>query len=439
MFERRRAHRIVSGPHAALLALGVALVGISCAKHRAVPDATVPTAAPASATAANSAPPPIAPPAASESDPVVRVGAKFRYASAILKEERAYWVDLPEGYDAGRNAQTTYPVLYLLDAERFFAQASATVKFMSQLGSIPEMIVVGIPSTDQRKRDMTPTHSLQGPNGETTQRGAKSGGADVFLSSLQKELIPRVEASYRTLPYRILVGHSMTGLFALHAFLQDPASFHAIIAMDPSLWWDDGLLAKRAAASMSTSKNLRNSVYIGAAGHDMHDTAGPKAATQAFYQAIKSLPSPNFRAKLQSFEDESHGSVPFPSFYYGVAFTFHGYQVPTPDAVKDPAEILAHYRQFSEKRGAVFEPPEAAFAMIGYILLFDQKKVDEAIAVLEENAKRHPSSPEAHEYLGQAYLMKEDKAAAIRSFERVLQLKPGDEEATKHLKSVRAK
>lgn len=120
---------------------------------------------------------------------------------------------------------------------------------MSQLGSIPETIVVGIPSTKQRTRDMTPTHSLKGPNGELTQRGAKSGGADAFLSSLQKELVPLIEAKYRTMPYRVLAGQSLTGLFALHALIQDPASFHAIIAMDPSLWWDGHLLAKRAATT----------------------------------------------------------------------------------------------------------------------------------------------------------------------------------------------
>lgn len=77
--------------------------------------------------------------------------------------------------------------------------------------------------------------------------------------------------------------------------------------------------------------------------------------------------------------------------------------------------------------------------MVAYVLLFEQKKVDQAIAVLEENAKRHPSSPQAHEYLGQAYLAKEDKAAAMRCFERVLQLKPGDEEATQQLQNARGK
>ncbi|MET0594796.1 MAG: alpha/beta hydrolase-fold protein [Polyangiaceae bacterium] len=406
---------------------------LSCAKSRAVPDSAAPIAS------TRVAPAPVAPPAI-EREPVARFGTKFRYASDILKEEREYWIDLPENYDVAASAKTAYPVLYLLDAERFFAQAAATVKFMSELGTIPPMIIVGIPSTDARTRDMTPTHSLKGPNGETTQRGAKSGGADLFLSALKKEIFPRIEAQYRTIPYRTVVGHSLTGLFALHAFLEDAASFNAVIAMDPSLWWDDQLLAKRAATRFSTKENLRNSIYIGTAHLDLDgDGKRPRAATEAFYRAIQSLPPPNFRSKLQSFEDESHGSVPFPAFYYGLSFTFSDYQVPMADAVKEPGYVVAHYRQFSERRGATFVPPEAAFSTVGYVLLFAHKKVDEAIALLEENVRIHPSSPQAHEYLGEAFLVKDDKGAAIRCFERVLQLKPGDEEATKHLKSLRAK
>jgi predicted alpha/beta superfamily hydrolase len=418
--------------------VSIALI-LSCAKRGAVSESRALTPAGEHTTESRAVHSVTDRPAtANAPEAVARLGAKSRYASAILKEEREYWVDLPDGYDARSGATSRYPVLYLLDAERFFAAAASTVKFMSQLGTIPEMIVVGIPSTKTRTRDMTPTHSLKGPNGEPTQRGATSGGADSFLSSLQTELISAIEARYRTMAYRVLVGHSLSGLFALHAFVQDPTLFHAVIAMDPSLWWDDQLLARRAATQLSSRKNLRNSVYIGTAKDTSASNRSPKAATQAFYQAIRSLPSAHLRSKLQPFEDEDHQTVSLPSFYYGLSFIFEHYAVPPDDAVSDPAALVAHYRQFSEKRGVVFEPPEAAFAMVAWVLLFDQKKVDEAILVLEENVRRHPSSPQAHDYLGQAYLAKGDKAAAIRSFERVLQLKPGDEDATEQLKNLRA-
>jgi predicted alpha/beta superfamily hydrolase len=439
MFSFPRVLRAYTlGSRVTCFGLAGVFAGISCAKPPALSAPAAPSGAASTAVAGEEHPAPRS--STNESDPVARIGAKYRYSSAILKEERDYWIDLPDGYDSAGAAQMKYPVLYLLDAERFFAQASTIVKFMSGLGTIPEMIVVGIPSTAHRTRDMTPTHSLTGPNGESRQRGAKSGGGDVFLSSLQTELFPLIEGKHRAMPYRILVGHSLTGLFVLHAFLTDPSSFQAIVAMDPALWWDDHLLAKRAAAGLSNLKNPRNSVYIGAAHHDEADRGlGPKAATQAFYRAIHALSSPTFRSKLQTFDEEHHGSVPLPSFYDGLRFIFDGYALIPPSAVQRPADILAHYRQYSEKHGATFEPPEMAFAVAAFDLLFERKKVTEAIAVLEENAKRYPSSPRAHDYLGQAYLAKGDKPAALRCFQRVLELDPGDQEAVKQLENARAK
>jgi uncharacterized protein len=128
---------------------------------------------------------------------------------------------------------------------------------------------------------------------------------------MKKELLPRIEAQYRTMPYRILAGHSVTGLFALYAFVEDPTVFQAVVAMDPSVWWDDQLLVKRAAATIPSRKNLHNSVYIGTSKREVRGvkTSGSKAATQAFYRALASAGSPTFRTKLQSFEDENHDSV----------------------------------------------------------------------------------------------------------------------------------
>jgi 8-oxo-dGTP pyrophosphatase MutT (NUDIX family) len=48
-----------------------------------------------------------------------------------------------------------------------------------------------------------------------------------------------------------------------------------------------------------------------------------KVSTRAMPTAAdpvhQSIPSPNLRCKLQSSEDENHGSVAFPSFYYGLS------------------------------------------------------------------------------------------------------------------------
>jgi predicted alpha/beta superfamily hydrolase len=49
-----------------------------------------------------------------------------------------------------------------------------------------------------------------------------AGGADSFLRFIREELLPEVDRKYRTAPFRILMGHSLGGLFALHAFSRSP-------------------------------------------------------------------------------------------------------------------------------------------------------------------------------------------------------------------------
>ena len=81
---------------------------------------------------------------------------------------------------------------------------------------MPEVILVAVVNTD-RTRDLTPTKIADRP-GET-------GGADRFLDFFEKELIPAIESRYRTQKFRVFAGHSLGGLFALHALFTRPELF----------------------------------------------------------------------------------------------------------------------------------------------------------------------------------------------------------------------
>jgi predicted alpha/beta superfamily hydrolase len=150
---------------------------------------------------------------AQEKDPTIKIGEKFTLHSTVLNEERPYWLYLPESYNSKTQSPEAYPVLYLLDGDALFHTATGVVEFMSRNGNdqIPELIVVAIPSTN-RNRDLTPTHSLINQIGKESKSLTSSGGADAFLRFLQEELVPRIYASYRTLPFRILAGHSLGGV-----------------------------------------------------------------------------------------------------------------------------------------------------------------------------------------------------------------------------------
>ena len=58
-------------------------------------------------------------------------------------------------------------------------------------------------------------------------RRTASGGADQFLRFIEKELKPWVDERYRMNGYSILMGHSLSGLFGMHAFVTQPDAFDA--------------------------------------------------------------------------------------------------------------------------------------------------------------------------------------------------------------------
>jgi predicted alpha/beta superfamily hydrolase len=380
---------------------------------------------------------PHSPPAGDDS--VLRIGDSFQLSSKVLKEERRYWVHLPETYKPGKPSPTTYPVLYVLEGESNFQPAVAMVDFLTTYAMIPEMIVVGLTTTD-RIRDMTPTQNAKGPHGDADPSLAHSGGAEAFERFLETELIPKIESTYPTMPYRVLAGHSLGGLLSLHAVLKNPAPFQAVIAMDPALWWDDQVVVKQAAARLSKPDPRLTSIYVSTGALPLdngEDATEGRAATKAFGAILDRSASPRMRAKVQTFERDNHQSVRFPSLYDGLLYTFEGYKIATSALIDDPSRIDAHYREISAKFGVEMHAPQRVMDLVSFSLLFEKKKVDEAIAVLERSAKTYPHSAAAHEHLARAYLVKGDKASAIRCYERAVELDPTQEEMKGELAKLR--
>ena len=150
----------------------------------------------------------------SEPQPIT-IGETFSLTSEVLGEERAYSVYLPASYHSTTYAPRRYPVLYLLDGDANFHPTTGMVRYMGEgingNVQIPELIVVAIPNTD-RNRDLTPTHSMIGNGGVVAPSLEASGGGDRFLDFIERELFAAIDSTYRTLPYRVLVGHSFGGL-----------------------------------------------------------------------------------------------------------------------------------------------------------------------------------------------------------------------------------
>jgi predicted alpha/beta superfamily hydrolase len=378
---------------------------------------------------------------AQEKDPAIKIGEKFTLRSNVLDEERPYWVYLPESYNSKAQSPEAYPVLYLLDGDALFHTATGVVEFMSRNGNdqIPELIVVAIPNTN-RNRDLTPTHSLTTQIGKESKSQASSGGGDAFLRFLQEELVPRIDASYRTLPYRILAGHSLGGLLAIHALLTAPATFQGILAIDPSLWWDNQIVVRKEKEFLATAKGLHNGVFISIANTPQIGTFNnPKLneETVRTFARLLELNSHGVRSRLKYFAAEDHGSVPLLSLYDGLLFIFDGYRPVWASFLDPPSNVTSHFENVSDRIGVELLPPEQLVNSMGYSLLYELREVDKAIGLFKLNVSLYPKSFNAYNSLAESYLVKGDRALAVTNYETSLQLNPDNQKAKDQLQKLK--
>ena len=310
------------------------------------------------------------------------IGERVTMKSDLLDETRSILVYTPETYDLGAEH---YPVMYLLDGTAHFHHVSGIVRFLAGNGLIPEMIIVAIENTD-RIRDLSPTKD---------RRWETSGGAGQFMNFLTEELIPFVERGYRTEPYRILVGHSLGGEFAVYSLLYHPRVFNAYIAISPYLLYDDDYLVKQAKSKLKGKyDHVRFYMTVG--------NEPPYFASLAEFEKIVQDKRPEgFAFRYVKYPDEDHGSNPHQSIYEGLEWIFEGWKVGNDIFSKGLAAIDAHYAGLSENYGLEIKTPEYLINLMGYNYL-NKKDLETAIVIFRENVKRYPKSANVYDSLGEA-------------------------------------
>ncbi len=356
----------------------------------------------------------------------ISIGKEYKLSSKILQEERRYLVSLPASYEQDEfYRQKRYPVVVLLDGDTHFQTATGLIKAMSaaETEQIPEMIVVAVPNTN-RNRDLTPTITGLSPEVNQPENGTAKGGGAAFLQFLEQELLPQIDKAYRTLPYRVLVGHSMGGLLAADAFLKQ-RSFHAYLLIDPSLWWNNQIIIQQAKTVLEKNKMSKANFYISQANNPFNEGAAVDAkgkAIQAFVTYLQNNQSESFRVKHDFFPTEDHFSVPSISLYQGLLFLFEGYKFPLNTLkVKSANDVRQHYALFSQRLGVNIIPPGKLVNQVGLFLLYSEKKVDKAIEILKLNETYYPHSAIPYSSLGAAYKIKGDKELALLYYKKALE------------------
>jgi predicted alpha/beta superfamily hydrolase len=335
----------------------------------------------------------IAAPALAESADAIRIGTRRVIKSQVLKEERTVYIQLPESYSKS-SGYHRYPVLYVRDGGKFFQSFAGAVQHLSSDATphVPEMIVVAIPETD-RVRDSASTRSLQGFTGKRDEGFATSGGGDNFLRFLEQELVPYIDKEFSTSSYRIYCGYSFTGLSVIDAFLDKGPLFDAFLMIDPSWWWDDYVMEKRAAAELTGREFNRAQLFIAASGEAYPEKYFIKARdVESLAEILRKTKPAGLEWKFQRYTDESHHSMALRSLYDGLSYFFRGYQ-PEPEKLKD------RYQTLSTRLGERVALSEGLLLFFGEQFLSSFKEPDRAILYYEMAAEAYPQSAEAKKAL----------------------------------------
>jgi uncharacterized protein len=365
----------------------------------------------------------------------IEIGIVDSLQSKVLNETRHIWVHVPEqpAYYGDYFTPKRYPVLYLLDGEWHFQSVTGLVHFLSSensAGLIPEMIVVAIVNTN-RTRDFTPTNAGKSWDGNENRALKRfSGGGENFLAFLEAELIPYIDAHYPTEPHRTLVGHSFGGLAVVNTLVEKPTLFNSYIAIDPSLWWDDQLVLKKASNAFQQNKIDGRKLFLALADSTLAIKQDPTSIAHVrANQALATLLDRQQKNGLEwkYYTGENHFTLALAATHDALRTLLEQQPLPIPangvEATTFHANfVAAHYKSVSDKLGYQVPPPEELVYTLALACL-NRGLPEKALAFLELNRTNYPQSFSVHDGLGDYYSKKGNKKKAMEHFTQALAIK----------------
>ena len=327
----------------------------------------------------------------------------FRHtiSSKVLGEDRTILVRVPPGYET---TTQRFPVVLMLDAHApQNAMMASIIESQAFAGTMPEMILVGIQNTN-RTRDLTPTKTGRGD----------SGGGDKFLDFVEQEVLPLIDKTYRTEPYRIFAGHSLGGLTVVYTMLSRPHLFGGYIAASPVLHWDSNYVIKKSDDLFKTQKEFKKSLFI-----SLGDEPDYLNGFNSYKDLLKKNAPNGLDYEFQHWTDEDHGSVVMRTYLAGIRKIFAGWRLGT--SVQNLPALRSHYAKLSKRFGYEIKPPENIVNQFGYALL-GADKVDEAVEAFEENAKLYPDSANVYDSLAEALEKKGIRSKALANYEKAYKM-----------------
>ena len=212
--------------------------------------------------------------------------------SEALGATRELKIQLPRNYEA--NTDQAYPLIIVFDGDYLFDVVAGTVDYNSYWDDMPDAIVVGVNQASSRLDDCTLSVEDHLPH----KKGAQ------FYDFIESELIPFLTESYRSLDFRIAIGHGETANYINYFFFKKRPSFNAFVALSPKLapFMQDNLTRKLSIEQ----KDNKLFYYLSTASLDIKRNR--KQAIE-LNSKLSTLENQNLFYEFNDFEGSTHYSL----------------------------------------------------------------------------------------------------------------------------------
>jgi len=212
------------------------------------------------------------------------------FSSYKLGETRRLKIQLPRDYES--NTEKSYPIVIVLDANYLFEPVAGNVDYFGYWEDMPEALVVGIMQGESRYDDCF----YDDTNFMPADRGAD------FFEFIGMELVPFIDANFRTAKFIIAVGHDLTASYINYYLFKDPPLFNGYIALSPDLApMMDDRLPKRIP-------NIPQKLfyYLATGSDDIQDL---QLVAKELNESLSALKSDQFNYYFDNFEGATHYSL----------------------------------------------------------------------------------------------------------------------------------
>ena len=225
------------------------------------------------------------------------VGFSQTIESKVLDDEREIQIFLPDGY---ADSNVNYPVLYVLDGQRYFLHAVSLQKSFTEFKQTPEFIIVGI---SKKASDRNRNFSVN---------------SQKYLDFIKKEVIKYVDTQYRASEKRMLFGWAYGGGFVAETMTIEPDLFEAYISASPF-----PLEEKiKKIDSLITENSIFNKLFFFSSGTN---EGVVKNGTNELNILLTNKAPKTMNWVFKELEGEEHRSTPFTTLYHGIRKYFEYY------------------------------------------------------------------------------------------------------------------